>query len=359
MGDPTKLGANLQTATLQKLNERSREIFRQLIETYVATGQPVGSRMLSTRLEGKLSPASIRNVMADLEEAGLLFAPHTSAGRLPTEAGLRLFVDCFLELGDLSADERASIAGGFAAGGHGPEDVLAQATGVLSGLSRCAGLVMAPRDEAPLRQVEFVALSPGRALVVIVSESGMVENRVIELPIDIPRSALIEAGNYLSARLRGRAMTEARAEIFADIEAKRAELDSLTQKVVEAGLAVWSGETSRPTLIVRGHAHLLEDVGAAGDLERIRQLFDELDRRQDILKLLDLTQAGQGVRIFIGSENKLFSLSGCTIVVAPFHNARHQIVGALGVIGPTRLNYARVIPTVDYTAQIVSQLISH
>lgn len=347
----------LPTAMLHQLNDRSSEIFRQLVDAFVATGQPVGSRLLAKRLDGKLSPASIRNVMADLEEAGLLFAPHTSAGRLPTEAGLRLFVDSFLELGDLSPEERAAIAERCAAGGRGPEDVLSEASGVLSGLSRCAGLVVAPKEDAVLRQVEFVALSPGRALVVIVTESGMVENRVIDVPIDLPHSALVEAGNFLSDRLRGRTITAARADIFAEIEAKRAELDQLTGRVVEAGLAVWSGETARPTLIVRGHGHLLEDVDALGDLERIRQLFDELDRRQDVLKLLDLAAGGQGVRIFIGSENKLFSLSGCTLVVAPFHNSRQQIIGALGIIGPTRLNYARVIPTVDFTAQIVSRLI--
>jgi heat-inducible transcriptional repressor len=342
---------------IQELSQRSREIFREIVEAYVETGTPVGSRLLSKRLDIRLSPASIRNVMADLEEAGLLFAPHTSAGRVPTEAGLRLFVDGLLELGDLSSEERASIEGRCAAAGRSLQEMLTEATTILSGLSRCAGVVVAPKSDAALKHVEFIALGPGRALVVLVTEGGMVENRLVELPMGLTASALVEAGNFLSRRLKGRTMAEAQAQILAELEARRAELDDLARRVVEAGLAVWSGEAGRSTLIVRGQANLLEDVSALSDLERIRQLFDELEGKQDMLRLIDLTQGAEGVRIFIGSENKLFSLAGCSMIVAPFQNSRQQIVGAIGVIGPTRINYARIVPMVDFTAQVVGRLI--
>ena len=342
---------------IQELNERSREIFRHIVETYVATGAPVGSRLLSKRLDNRLSPASIRNVMADLEESGLLYAPHTSAGRLPTQAGLRMFVDGLMEFGALSQDERENIEGRCAANGRGVQDVLQEATGILSGLSQCAGLVMAPKQDVALRQVEFVDLGGGRALVVLVTEGGAVENRVIDLPLGLPPSALQQAANYLSARLRGRTMVEAKAAIGLELQERKAELDELTTKVVEAGLAIWSGTGGKSTLIVRGQARLLEDVSAVGDLERIKQLFEELEQQQELLNLIDLTQGGEGVRIFIGSENKLFSLTGCSLIVAPFQNSRQQVVGAIGVIGPTRLNYARIVPMVDFTAQVIGKLI--
>ncbi|HUN52871.1 MAG TPA: heat-inducible transcriptional repressor HrcA [Candidatus Sulfotelmatobacter sp.] len=342
---------------IQELNERSREVFRRLVEAYVETGQPVGSRMLARRLDSKLSPASIRNVMADLEEAGLLFAPHTSAGRLPTEAGLRIFVDGLLELGSLTADERASIEGRCQASGLSPQEVLREASGLLSGLSRCAGLVMAPKLESPLKQIEFVPLAPGRILVIIVAENGLVENRVIELAGDMSASTLAEASSYLSMRLKGRTISDARAEILAELEQNRAELDALTERVVQAGLATWAGGDGPSTLIVSGRSNLLDDVHAITDLERIRKLFDELESKEDVLKLMEMTQGAEGVRIFIGSENKLFSLSGCSLIVAPYQNNRQQIVGAIGVIGPTRLNYARIIPMVDYTAQVIGRLI--
>lgn len=342
---------------IQELNERSREVFRHLVEAYVETGQPVGSRTLARRLDSRLSPASIRNVMADLEDAGLLYAPHTSAGRLPTEAGLRIFVDGLLELGSLTADERASIEGRCTAQGRSLQDVLREASTMLSGLSRCAGVVIAPKLEAPLKQIEFVPLAPGRALVIIVTESGLVENRVLELGSDLPASALTEASIFLSMRLKGRTIAQARDEILTEIDERRAELDELTQKVVQAGLATWAGGNGPSALIVSGRANLLDDVHAMADLERIRRLFDDLESRQDALKFMELTQGAEGVRIFIGSENKLFAQAGCSLIVAPYQDSRQQIVGALGVIGPTRLNYARIIPMVDYTAQVIGRLI--
>ncbi|MCW0233440.1 MAG: heat-inducible transcriptional repressor HrcA [Ferrovibrio sp.] len=342
---------------IQEMSQRSRDILRLVVETYMTTGEPVGSRFISKKLEHRLSPASIRNTMADLEDAGLLYAPHTSAGRLPTESGLRLFVDGLLQVGDLTQDERSSIEGRVAASGRGFQDVLKEATGVLSGLSGHAGLVVAPKEDAPLRHVEFVPLGPGKALVVMVSESGQVENRVLDLPVGLTEAALAEAGEFLSRRLKGRTMGVARNEIMQDLTLRKAELDQLAARVVEAGLAVWGGEPDRGTLIVRGSANLLDDVAAMADLERIRNLMEELENSEEMLRLIDLTQGGEGVRIFIGSENTLFRRAGCSLIVAPLQNQQQRIVGAIGVIGPTRMNYARVVPMVDFTAQVVGRLI--
>jgi heat-inducible transcriptional repressor len=342
---------------VSELNERSREIFRQIVDAYVETGEPVGSRTLSRRSGLDLSPATIRNVMADLEDAGLLYAPHTSAGRLPTEAGLRLFVNGLLELGGVSEGEREAIESRCAAAGKSLGQALEQATAALAGLSRCAGLVVAPKTERPLRHLEFVPLSPGRALVVLVTQEGLVENRIVEVPLGVPPSTLLQASNYLNARLVGRSLDEAKAQLALDIESQRAQLDELTQKVVEAGLASWGGGAEGSTLIVRGQAKLLEDVTALADLERLRALFDMLETKETLLKLLDSTREGHGVQIFIGADNALFSVAGCSVIVAPYTNSREQVVGAIGVIGPTRLNYARIIPLVDYTAKVVGRLL--
>jgi heat-inducible transcriptional repressor len=340
------------------LNDRSREIFRHIVDAYVETGEPIGSRTLSRRLGVMLSPATIRNVMADLEDAGLLAAPHTSAGRQPTERGLRLFIDGLLEVGDISAEERERIEGQCAAAGRGVPQVLEAATTLLSGLSRCAGLVTAPKDDRPLKHIEFVNLGPGRALVVLVSEGGLVENRVIDVPLGLPPASLIEAGNFLAARLVGRTLDEARAEVARDLEAHRAELDALTRKVVEAGIATWSGgNNGSDSLIVRGQSHLLEDVSAVSDIERIRGLFAALEKRETLLKLLDAADHAEGVQIFVGAENELFNVTGCSLIIAPYRSSNNNILGAIGVIGPTRINYARIIPMVDYTARVVSRMI--
>jgi len=345
------------TFTIAELNERSRAIFRHIIDAYVETGEPIGSRTLSRRIGMSLSPATIRNVMADLEEAGLLFAPHTSAGRLPTEAGLRLFVDGLLEVGRLSDDERTRIDNQCKAEGKSVAQMLEQATSMLSGLSHCAGLVVAPKSESALKQIEFVNLGGGRILVVIVTEDGRVENRVIEAPLGIPPASLIEATNYLNARVAGRSLQEARDEILLEIEQQKAELDGLTQKVVQAGLATWGGEGEQGALILRGHANLLEDVTALEDLEDIRKLFQKLESKQALFSLLDAAHQAEGVQIYIGAENELFGHAGLSMIIAPFSNAREQIVGAIGVIGPTRINYARIIPMVDYTAKVIGRLI--
>jgi len=340
-----------------ELDARSREIFRTIVDAYVESGGPVGSRTLARRLSISLSPATVRNVMADLEAAGLLYAPHTSAGRLPTEAGLRLFVDGILEVGNLTETERESIRGQCTDAGASVETLLGEATSALSGLSHCAGLVLAPKTDTPLRHIEIVNLSPGRALVVLVTENGVVENRVVEVPTDLPPSALVEATNYLSARLVGRTLSEAYEEIIAELESHRVQLDELTSKVVESGLAVWAGDERDGSLIIRGQANLLEDVTAAADLERIRALFEALETKEVMLKLLSLADTAEGVQIFIGADNPLFGLSGCSMIVGPYQNSQEQIIGTIGVIGPTRMNYARIIPMVDYTAKLIGRLI--
>lgn len=345
---------------ITKLSERSRTILRQIVESYLSTGEPVGSRNLSRVLPLNLSPASIRNVMSDLEELGLIYAPHTSAGRLPTQSGLRMFVDGLLEMGNLAESERRQIEAQIAASrSTSLERVLGEAGEMISGLSHCAGVVLAEKQVAALKQIEFVPLEPTRALAILVSEDGDVENRIIDLPEGMPQTALIEAANYLNAHVRGLTLPEARERIEAELERAQAELDALTQKVIKAGLAEWSGNSGdRQSLIVRGQSNLLKDVTAMEDLERIRQLFDDLEHKRDLAEILGLAEGGEGVRIFIGSENKLFSLSGSSLIVAPFHNEARKIVGVLGVIGPTRLNYARIIPMVDYTARIISRLIT-
>lgn len=340
-----------------ELSERSREIFRHIVDAYVETGEPIGSRTISRRLGMNLSPATIRNVMADLEDLGLLYAPHTSAGRLPTDLGLRLFVNGLLEVGNLSQEERESIEGQCSAVGRSVPEVLEEATALLSGLSRCAGLVVAPKTNYPLKHIEFVHLGPGRALVVIVTEGGLVENRIIDVPKGMPPSSLVEASNYLAARLVGRTIDEARTEILQELESQRAELDELASRVVEAGLASWAGGDKGGALIVRGQANLLEDVTALSDLERIRAMFEALETKEALLRLLEAANDAQGIQIFVGAENELFSLAGCSMVLAPYRNSREQVIGAVGVIGPTRINYARIIPMVDYTAQVIGRVI--
>ncbi len=349
-----------QSTELSQLNERTRAIFRQIVESYLATGEPVGSRNLSRFLPMALSPASIRNVMSDLEHLGLIYAPHTSAGRLPTQTGLRLFVDGLLEVGNLGEEERrqleAQIAGRRA---QSFEQVLADAGDMISGLSHCAGVVLSEKQDIRLKHIEFVPLEPGKALVVIVADDQSVENRIISVAKGLPHSAMTEASNYLNHHIRGLTIGEAKTKIETELTKAKAELDQLTKKVIEAGLATWSGsQDERKSLLVRGQANLLKDLSAIGDLERIRQLFDDLESKRDLIQLLGLAEKGDGVRIFIGSENKLFSLSGSSLIVAPFRDTERKVVGVLGVIGPTRLNYARIIPMVDFTARLVSKALT-
>ncbi len=342
---------------ITELNERSREILRHVVEAYVETGEPVGSRTLSRRLGMALSPATIRNVMADLEELGLLFAPHTSAGRLPTEQGLRLFVDGILQVGALTKDERSSIESQCRVSGRSVPQVLEEATTLLSGLSHCAGLVLAPKRNLRLKHIEFVNLGPGRALVVMVDENGGVENRVIDLPLGMPASSLVEASNFVAAKLVGRTLQEARAEILDEIKSHRGQIDALTTQVVETGLATWSEDSGSGVLIVRGQANLLDDVAGLAQLEQIRALFEALETKEALIKLLDAADVADGVQIFIGAENELFTLAGASMIIAPYTNREEKLVGAIGVIGPTRMNYGRIIPMVDYTAKLISRVI--
>jgi heat-inducible transcriptional repressor len=347
--------------SLAALNERSREIFRSIVESYLTTGEPVGSRNLSRILPISLSPASVRNVMSDLEQLGLIYAPHTSAGRLPTELGLRFFVDALMQVGDLNEGDRRSIEAQVAVAGHGKsvENVLTEASQMLSGLTRSAGVVLASKVNVRIKHIEFVRLEPERALAVLVAEDGQVDNRVLNVPAGLPTSALTEASNYLNAHIRGKSLAELRTDIEAALSQGQAELDQLTQKVIAAGLASWSGgESNDRQLIVRGHANLLDDLHALGDLERVRSLFDALETQRGVIDLLGRAERADGVRIFIGSENKLFSLSGSSTIVSPYRDSEGRIVGVIGVIGPTRLNYARVIPMVDYTARVVSRLLA-
>ena len=344
--------------SVSDLGTRASDIFRLVVESYLDTGLPVGSRTVS-RLPGlNLSPASIRNVMQDLEEAGLLAAPHTSAGRMPTERGLRLFVDAMMQAAEPSAEERAAIEARAREGEGGPiEDALASATAALSGLSACAGLVLVPRREMVLRQVGFVPLGERQALAVLVGTDGSVENRVVDLPGGIGPVALDQAANFMTARLSGLTLTEARARVEAEIGTNRAAIDDAAAALIRSGLAVWgTGIDQRPVLIVRGAANLI-DQSAAEDLERVRQLLEELEEREEIARLLDSAREGQATRIFIGSENKLFSLSGSSVIAAPYRGQDGRVVGVVGVIGPTRLNYARVVPMVDFTAQTLSRLL--
>ena len=350
------MNVSMSIPPITELNDRARDIFRAVVEGYLETGQPVGSRTLANAGAFQLSPASIRNVMHELETLGLLAAPHTSAGRLPTDVGLRLFVDGMMRVAEPSAEERAAIEGRAVRSGP-VEEALAATTAALSGLSACAGLVLVPKAELVLRSISFVPLSSTRALAVIVGDDGQVENRVVDLVPGTSTSALAEAGNYMSATLSGLTLTEAKARLARQLATDRAALDTAAAALVEQGIAVWSEDGDRrPVLIVRGQGRLV-DAAAIEDLERVRDLLDDLEGKQEIATLLDSARAGDSTRIFIGAENKLFALSGSSVIARPFRGIDGRVVGVVGVIGPTRLNYARVVPMVDFTAATLSRLI--
>jgi len=329
-----------------------------VVEAYLETGAPVGSRTLTRTLSEKVSAATIRNVMQDLEFLGLLGSPHVSAGRVPTQAGLRMFVDGLLEVGDLAGEDREKIDNTLG-DNRGDVGALPDRVGAaLSGVTRGASLVLTPKHEAPIRHIEFVSLGPDRALVVLVFADGHVENRIFQPPLGQTPSSMREAANFINAIAEGKTLSELGRAIAKEIATRRQEIDVLARALVESGMAVWQdqGETTE-RLIVRGRSNLLADAEAQ-DLERIRTLFDDLERKRDIADFLELAEGGEGVRIFIGSENKLFSLSGSSLVVSPYMNADRKIIGAVGVIGPTRLNYGRIVPIVNYTAQLVGRLMT-
>ena len=349
----------MQNGRPSALSARAQSVMRSVVQQYMETGSTVSSRFISKLPDFQLSSASIRSVMLDLEEAGLLYAPHTSAGRLPTEAGLRLFVEGLLEQNNLSDDDRADIEVQCQVAGRSLEGVLADASGVLSGLSSCVGLVVAPTAEEPLRHIEFVPLSPGRALVVLVFEGGQVENRLLDLPLGVGSDVLVRAGNFLSARLAGKTLTEAGEAIAHEINSNRAEIDRLTASIVEAGLATRGSDSKDGVLIVRGQSNLLKDVRQLEELHKVQTLFQALETKETMLKLLESTDTAEGVQIFIGEQTELFGLSGCSMILAPYQNQFKQVVGAVGVIGPMHMNYGRIIPMVDYTAQIVSRALGN
>jgi heat-inducible transcriptional repressor len=344
---------------LSDMNDRTREVFRRVVEGYLSSGEPVGSRTLTRTLSEKVSAATVRNVMQDLEHLGLLDSPHVSAGRVPTQLGLRMFVDSLLEVGQVAPEDQERIDATLDTNDHDVTTLLDEVGAALSVITRGASVVLAPKREAPIRHIEFVGLGPDRALVVLVFADGQVENRIFVPPPGQTPSSMREAANFLNSLAEGRTLSELRANMTAEITRRRQEIDSLARELVEGGFAFWenAGEPSE-RLIVRGRSNLIDGVVDQAEIERIRVLFDDLERKRDIAEFLSLTEAGEGVRIFIGSENKLFSLSGSSLVVSPYMNADRKIIGAVGVIGPTRLNYGRIVPIVDYTAQLVGRLVS-
>lgn len=348
-----------KTNLLAELNDRSREVFRRVVESYLSSGDPVGSRTLTRTMSERLSAATIRNVMQDLEYLGLLDSPHVSAGRIPTQQGLRLFVDSLLEVGSVATEDREVMDAAVASGEKDVSSLLDHVGATLSAITRGASVVLSPKQDAAIRHIEFISLAPDRALVVLVFANGHVENRMIVPPPGQTPSSMREAANFLNAFAEGKTLADLRRSIVQEIAHRRQEIDSLARELVESGLAVWQADDDHPErLIVRGRSNLLAESAEAQDIDRIRHLFDDLERKHDIADFLELAEGGEGVRIFIGSENKLFSLSGSSLVVSPYMNADRQIIGAVGVIGPTRLNYGRIVPIVDYTAQVVGKLLS-
>lgn len=347
------------TKLLAELNDRSREVFRLVVESYLSSGDPIGSRTLTRSLAERVSAATVRNVMQDLELLGLLDSPHVSAGRIPTQLGLRMFVDGLLEVGTVASEDREVMDAAMSAGEPDVTTLLDRVGATLSGITRGASVVLAPKQEAAIRHIEFLSLAPTRALVVLVFANGHVENRVFVPPPGQTPASMREAANFLNALAEGKTLSDLSRSVRQDIARRRQEIDSLASALVESGLAVWDNpDEQSERLIVRGRANLIDDSPEFQDVDRIRLLFDDLERKRDIADFLDLAETGEGVRIFIGSENKLFSLSGSSLVVSPYMNADRKIIGAVGVIGPTRLNYGRIVPIVDYTAQLVGKLLS-
>lgn len=344
---------------LKDMNDRSRDVFRAVVQSYLESGDPVGSRTLTRSLSEKVSAATVRNVMQDLEFLGLLDSPHISAGRVPTQMGLRMFVDSLLEVEDLKAQDREKIDATLGRNSGDVSGMLDRVGAALSGVTQGASLVLTPKHEAEIRHIEFVSLGHDRAMVVLVFSDGHVENRLFTPPPGQTPSSMREAANFLNALVEGRTLSDVRRDMQEEITARRQEIDNLAHDLIESGLAAWEdNDSDQARLIVRGRANLLADGGATKELDLIRSLFDDLERKQDIAEFLELTEEGEGVRIFIGSENKLFSLSGSSLVVSPYMNADRKVIGAVGVIGPTRLNYGRIVPIVDYTAQLVGKLLS-
>lgn len=342
---------------ISELNERSRQIFRFIVDSYLTGGDPVGSRTISQQLGLNLSAATIRNVMADLEDSGLLYAPHTSAGRLPTAQGLRLYIDGLMEIGNLAEEDRHTIESQCTTSGQSMTQMMERAGSLLAGLSSGAGIVIAPKTEKPVKQIQFVKLDEGRVLIVLVLQDGMIENRVMNVGSDIPASSLIAASNYLNDRLAGRTVDDVRQQIMREIEDNRTKLDAISTSLVRQGLAVPPNHAPEGHIIIRGQSSLLQNVKALEDLERARVLFAALEEQETIARLLDATQDADGIQIFIGTESRTFQHAGWSMVMSPYRSGEGQLIGAIGVIGPTRLNYGRIIPIVDYTSKVMGKLL--
>jgi heat-inducible transcriptional repressor len=339
------------------LDNRSRRIFQLIVDSYMESGEPVGSSTLSRRLSEKLSPATIRSVMSNLEKVGLLYSPHTSAGRLPTEQGLRTYVQGLLEVGPISEIDKQILESRLSLSEHSLEALLEEALNTITGLSQCAGLVMAPTHNAPLKHIEFMYLGPGQALVVMVSQDGMIENRIVTIPEGMMPGDLLEAGHYLSNHLVGKTLDEAKESIEQELEFEKHQLNSLSKQVVENGLATWVAGDQHSALIVKGQSHLLNVAKTADDISHIQRLFKSLETKEDILGLLDSAKEGEGVQVFMGTDSPLFHLSGCSMIVAPYKNSQSNVIGAIGVLGPARQNYGRIIPLVNYAAQLIEEFI--
>ncbi len=339
------------------LSDRTRDIFRLIVDEYLTTGEPIGSRTLSRRIEAGLSPATIRNVMSDLEDLGFIFSPHTSAGRLPTQTGLRLYVDGLMQIGGLTKDERRKIESECSTSGRSMAEVYDKASTMLSGLTGAAAMVIAPKMNRPIRQIQFVQIERAKALVILVMQDGVVENRIIDIPPDLDASILQQATQYLNDRMAGRLLQDVREEILFDIRNHQTNLDKLTKKLVEDGLVMAVTPFDGGNIIVRGQSHLLKDVNELEKLEQARQLLTILEEEKSMLSMLDSVSQADGVQIFIGSENRFFDKPNWSTVVSPYRSEDGRIIGAVGVIGPMRLNYARIVSMVDFTSQVMGRLL--
>lgn len=339
------------------LDRRSQRIFQLIVDSYIENGEPIGSSTLSRRLSESLSPATIRNIMSHLEKVGLLYSPHTSAGRLPTEHGLKLYVQGLLDIGPISDIDKQILESKLDFQNRSFDEVLNEAITTLTGLSQSTGIVMAPTYNSPLKHIEFIYLSKGQALIVMVSNEGMIENRIISTPEDMTPSHLVEAGNYLSSRLIGRTLDEAKTLISEELEFEKNQLHTLAKQIVSKGLASWGATDNLPTLIVKGQSNLLNVARTADDVSHIQRLFESLETKEGILELLDSAKQGEGVQVFMGANSPLFHLSGCSMIVAPYKNSQHDVIGAIGVLGPARQNYGRIIPMVNYAAQMIEKFL--
>lgn len=338
-----------------QLDTRAQTLLKALVERYIADGQPVGSRALSKISGLDLSPATIRNIMADLEEMGFVASPHTSAGRIPTPRGYRMFVDTLLtvQVIDETTVESKLQARRQA---NSPQKIIANAAQVLSSLSQFAGVVLTPRHESTFQQIEFLRLSERRILLVIVAPNGDVQNRLLHTDVDYTPAQLIQASNYINQHYAGLGFDEVRARIQGELRQLRDNMTELMQAAVEAGSDVMSENAD--DVVISGERNLLSVTDLASNMTSLRKLFDLFEQKTSLMQLLDFSSKATGVQIFIGGESQLVPVDEMSVVTAPYE-VNGRIVGTLGVIGPTRMAYERVIPIVDITAKLLSNALSH